>query len=186
MKKCPYCAEEVQEEAVVCRHCNRDLSQKKSFQLSSGGKGKKASPAAWGCLTILIVGVAIVVATSFGGDSDNNTNTSTEPEQPKAAILSVGEEGIINNNDDPSDCSGGALVASSKEAFDKLTEASVANDKTGLNELMLAGQVFLADNCSKVLMLDFEGFAVSKIRFINPDASNYNQVGFIASEFAVK
>ena len=77
MKKCPYCAEEIQDEAIVCKHCGRDLVPKKVIPAKPAKR--KTSFAAWGCLTIIIL---IIIVILIGRMEMKSPPSKETPEKP--------------------------------------------------------------------------------------------------------
>ena len=80
MKKCPFCAEEIQEAAIVCKHCGRDLVATPPKQ-KAGGAGK-----AVGVALLVMLGIgwcASLINTSTSGrltSDDRSTATSSLPQ----------------------------------------------------------------------------------------------------------
>lgn len=119
MKKCPYCKEEIQEDAIKCKHCGSLLSKIPNEKIT---KKWYTWPWIWVAGIILIV---IVIASVSGGNpksstltpstnktSSQNINTNTEPvDQGKVEVKSSSVKGdqyvksvvgeVINNTKKP-------------------------------------------------------------------------------------
>ena len=115
MKKCPDCAELVQDDARVCRFCRHEFSEQGASKPPSVQPPRKNNA---GCLAAICIGVIALVAISSGNSSDSSKPTATDsqsekraakpkPESPYAdsgkqiAWISNGQESIKSQLKDP-------------------------------------------------------------------------------------
>lgn len=67
MKKCPYCAEEVQDDALICKHCKSNLQNHSTQTIELTGK-KYKKQYLW-CFLMFFVGI-VMGGMGFGEGSN--------------------------------------------------------------------------------------------------------------------
>ncbi len=158
-KLCPKCKSEVDPKATRCPHC-----RSKIFVWTLGKK------IIAGFVSFIVL---LMLIGSVSGSSSSSSSTSNAP----VNNVAVGDTAYLRSSADP------ILVPITKELFDRTMQLAVAQDTTGIAQLVLNGEVLSVKNGTQVKVIG-EGFSSSEVRIMS--GSHIGESGFVPNEFVSK
>lgn len=171
MKKCPFCAEEIQDAAIKCKHCGSMLGKRNVEETpiptstsSKTSKHNKPSPASLGCAVLILI--ALILGVSFCSSTGSKGSSDAKPKQTS---VHTGDRGYLNVK---------SYVAATKKDLDLMLDFINAKNNNGLTEMLLSGKIFILEKNTEVNVID-SGFAILKI-------SSSNGTGWVPVEFVSK
>lgn len=173
--KCPLCKSKVPSNALKCAKCAGDLNTEEAqkniqSQLHKQRKLKMA--------TAIIFSFLIIIIIASSGEEDAPTQ-----QVETLSILTIGDDGILNNQEEKTNCEGNTILGTSKETYDEFSKAQVADDKLDYLQMLGDGKIFLIPNCTKVKVID-SSFTLKKVRIL--EGEHLGVSGWMPFEFVVK
>lgn len=173
--KCPLCKAKIPSDALRCSHCAGDLNTKE-IQEKIKEESKKQKKAIIAGAIVAVIFIIIIVLIAIASTGSNSTPSTTKQK------LGIGEEGIINFREDKNDCSGEdkVLLGITKEAQDKVSKALLAKDYIGMGDLLLSGEAFAVNICTKAKVID-TALYIRQVRIL--EGKNFGRSGWLPYEW---